>query len=258
MPKHLPALFISHGGGPLPLLGDQGHESLSRCLSRVATEMSIQRPQAICVVSAHWEESSVQISVGSDSLLYDYYGFPKPAYALKYKAKGAMREAVRAKELLEQASFGPVNIVKRGFDHGVFVPLKLMYPSADVPVFQISLLESMDPKTHVEIGKVLGQLRDEGILILGSGMSLHNMDVLMKAMGGRPEPESRDRCEAFHEWLKQACHNESAAKLLCEWETAPFARYCHPREEHFVPLLVCAGAANGDKGRFFWEDAIGA
>jgi len=245
----------------MPLLGEPGHKSMTEFLQRVTIEMGLEKPKSICVISAHWEEESVKVSTGSKQLLYDYYGFPPEAYAphLKYGAKGAKESAKRAKELLEEASVGPlvrsqnkeVTIVERGFDHGVFVLLKLMYPAADIPVFQVSLLESLDPKAHVEIGKALAKLRDEGVLIIGSGSSMHNMSVLMKG-----DPTARDRGEAFHEWLKQTCGDEKCADLLGEWESAPFARYCHPREEHLIPLMVCAGAANNDKGRMIWEDRV--
>ena len=238
MPK-APALFIPHGGGPLPLMQDPAHSQLVAFLSSVASQLP--RPEAILVVSAHWEEASFRIQHQAEpDLLYDYYGFPPEAYQVSYPAPGAPEVARSAAELLSNSGIDVALDEQRGFDHGVFVPLKLMYPDANIPCLQISLRADMDPAAHVALGKALAPLRDQNVMILGSGSSFHNMTAF------RDGSEGLQACKAFDNWLYETCCNaplEDAEKCLLHWEGAPEARYAHPREEHLLPLHVCFGTA---------------
>jgi aromatic ring-opening dioxygenase catalytic subunit (LigB family) len=203
------------------------------------------RPQAILVISGHWEEAAFTVNTGeSPQLLYDYYGFPEHTYRLSYPAPGAPVLARRVGERLREAGLASGEDDSRGFDHGVFVPFLLVDPPAGIPVVQMSLHRSLDPALHLAAGRALSGLRDEGILIVGSGMSFHNM----RGFGRGFEAAS----ERFDSWLGAAVSEPDAARreeALTRWEDAPDARTCHPREEHLLPLMVVAGAAGGDPGR---------
>lgn len=236
-----PVLFIPHGGGPLPLLGDRHHESMVRFLQEITPEFG--KPSSILVISAHWEENTATITSGdSPSLIYDYYGFPDESYEIQYPAPGAPGLADKIHDLLTESNIESTMNDQRGFDHGLFVPLKLMYPLANIPCVQLSLLKSLDPEEHIRIGRALSALRNENILILGSGFSFHNLRAMMTGQSGQNDEKN----EAFERWLVETCTdikmNESErTERLSEWEQAPFARYCHPREEHLLPLHVCYG-----------------
>ncbi len=241
MPETLSALYISHGGGPLPLLGDVDHAEMVECLENIAGR--IAKPSAIIVISAHWEEDVVTITSGeSPGMIYDYYGFPKESYEFEYPAPGS---PALATEILDSFVAGGIDArldAQRGFDHGLYVPLLLMYPDADIPCVQVSLNKNLDAHHHLKIGEALSELRHSGLLILGSGFSFHNM----RAFSGPATPESRAKNEAFEDWLIETCSSTSLdeserADRLVNWEQAPSARYCHPREEHLLPLHVCYG-----------------
>jgi 4,5-DOPA dioxygenase extradiol len=249
MSAALPArfLYIPHGGGPLPLLGDEGHQELVGFLRSFATSM--HRPKAIIVVSAHWEATVPTVTAGaSPSLIYDYYGFPAEAYRLQYPAPGDPALAGRIKAALNEAGFSVVMDTSHGFDHGMFVPLTLMYPEADIPCVQLSLVRGLDPALHLQMGQALAALGEEDILVLGSGFSFHNMQEFFNSPG--PGVVGDPRNDAFQAWLAETCGSSSLEPLerlerLAAWETAPHSRYCHPREEHLLPLHVIAGAAIG-------------
>jgi aromatic ring-opening dioxygenase catalytic subunit (LigB family) len=240
-------VYIPHGGGPLPLLGDEGHAELVSYLRALGAELP--RPKAILVVSAHWEEDRPTITSSSlPGLLYDYYGFPDEAYRLRYPAQGDTALAGRVAEALEAAGFVPRLDAERGFDHGLFVPLSLMYPGADIPCVQLSLVRGLEPALHLRLGAALAALADEDLLALGSGFSFHNMGEFFGASGRDP------RNEGFQAWLEDSCCDPGIAAerrldKLAAWEGAPYARYCHPREEHLLPLHVCAGMAGGRAAR---------
>jgi aromatic ring-opening dioxygenase catalytic subunit (LigB family) len=207
------------------------------------------------VVSAHWEAPEVRIlAAPNPTLLYDYSGFPPHTYELTWPAPGHPALATKIQSLLEAASI-PCRLERdRGFDHGVFVPLKLVWPEADVPTVQVSLRAGLDPATHLAVGRALAPLRNQGILILGSGSSYHNMRNFMR-------PEAATDSERFDAWLVEACTGDPAkrADRLVGWETAPAARESHPREEHLLPLMVAAGAAEGEPGeQVFHGQAMGA
>lgn len=261
----LPTLFLAHGGGPLPLLGDAAHGEMSNFLSSVQAKHLKMKPKNIIVVSAHWESDSgdvVQISTGNSNggLLYDYYGFPPQAYAphLLYNVKGALELATKTSKVLSNF-FENVEIVERGFDHGVFVPLKLMFPEAEIPVLQISLLGGLDPLNHIKLGKALAELRetDKDTLIVGSGMSFHNMRAFR--VNGAAD-ENMQKSLAFQEYLKSAVEGVGSTTMLdrlARWEEAPEARFCHPREEHLLPLHVAAAAAGANaRGETIYDGAL--
>lgn len=236
-------LFLSHGGGPLPLLGDEGHQEMVDCLKEVAAK--INKPSAIIVVSAHWEENIATITSGENPpLIYDYYGFPEESYHIKYPCPGEPLLASRIYNVLENAGIASKLDDQRGFDHGLFVPLKIMYPDADIPCVQLSLVNSLNPADHLDIGKALQNLNDENILVIGSGFSFHNMKEFFS-----PETsESKMMNESFESWLLETVcspeiDEEESTQRLINWTKAPAARFCHPREEHLLPLHVCYGLA---------------
>jgi aromatic ring-opening dioxygenase catalytic subunit (LigB family) len=205
-----------------------------------------QTPRAVLVVSGHWEEDPVALNVQQHPpLLYDYYGFPEHTYHLQYAAPGAPLVAQEARELLAAAGFSTREETGRGLDHGVFVPFKLIYPRADVPVLQMSLKRGLDPAAHLALGAALAPLRTSNVLIVGSGMSFHNLRI--RSLENARLPQS----EAFDEWLtRAACAPDRATREheLTRWAGAPAARFAHPREEHLLPLMVAAGAAGEDVG----------
>lgn len=259
-------LFISHGGGPLPLLGDPGHTEMVTTLTELAGDL--RKPSAILVISAHWEQQQPAITAGArPRLIYDYSGFPPEAYEITYPCPGEPALAARIHGALEQAGISSRLDDQRGFDHGVFVPLKLMYPDAEIPCVQLSLVSSLDAATHLAIGRALRALDYRNLLVIGSGFSFHNM----RAFFAPDTPGVRARNAAFEAWLEETCTDvelpeaERASRLV-NWEDAPHARFCHPREEHLLPLHVCYGLANrasqrhlsatilGKKaGMFYWQ-----
>ncbi|MDD2740425.1 MAG: class III extradiol ring-cleavage dioxygenase [Methylomonas lenta] len=248
-------LFIPHGGGPLPLLGDQGHQQLVNFLQDIVP--SLGKPSAICLISAHWEENIPTItSANSPSLIYDYYGFPNEAYDIQYPASGSPNLATRIFELLKQSGIDARLDNQRGFDHGLFVPLKIMFPDADIPCVQLSLVHSLDAKTHIRIGNALADLRNENILFIGSGLSFHNLKAFFAP--NRHEPDNKN--QAFEAWLIDTCTHlstdEREARMI-QWKDAPYANYCHPREEHLLPLLVCLGLSNSAARLVFDGEVMG-
>lgn len=237
------ALFLSHGGGPLPLLGDKTHlEMVSRLKDIAAT---IARPSAIIVVSAHWEEGRPAVTSGRNpALIYDYSGFPRESYEIKYPCPGAPQLAQAIAKKLGDAGIAVHLDEFRGFDHGLFVPLKIMYPEADIPCVQLSLIRSLDPAEHIRLGHAMRDLGTQSLLLIGSGFSFHNM----KAFFTPETDESKAMNHLFEEWLLETCSDQGLSEnerkqRLIDWESAPFARYCHPREEHLLPLHVCYGFA---------------
>lgn len=233
----MPVVYIPHGGGPMPLLGDPGHKDLIEFLTGLPDQIEkmSRKPKAIVMISAHWESDIVRISSSPNpAMIYDYGGFPQRAYEFKYPAQGNPELASTVIDLLVDNSIDCCLDPHRGYDHGTFVPLMLMYPQADVPVIQVSLLRSLDPQSHIDLGRALAPLREEGVLIIGSGLSSHNIRV------------SVDRSEAFDRWLTDTLINQSRVETnarLKRWQLAPAARDCHPREDHLLPLHVCFGAA---------------
>ncbi|MEP1447700.1 MAG: class III extradiol ring-cleavage dioxygenase [Paraglaciecola sp.] len=229
----MPVIYIPHGGGPMPLLGDITHKELCAFLSNV--HKNITAPKAIVIISAHWESDIATISSSPNPrMIYDYGGFPQETYEYQYPAAGQPKLAGHIASLLDDKGIGCALDPDRGYDHGTFVPLMLMYPKADIPVVQVSLLRSMDALEHIEIGAALTSLREQGVLIVGSGMSFHN------SKGTHQESVN------FDEWLTDTLTDgdfTQTKQRLAQWETAPSARKCHAREEHLLPLHVCFGAS---------------
>lgn len=210
-----------------------------------------ETPKALLVISAHWEEDVPTVMTAPrPPLLFDYYGFPKHTYELTWPAAGSPALAARVASLLADAGIASKQNDSRGFDHGVFVPLKVAFPEAEIPTVQLSLRVGLDPAEHLAIGRALAPLRDEGVLIIGSGMSYHNMRGFNTAAG---DADSK----RFDAWLSTSIAKPLSERetLLREWTKAPAARASHPREEHLVPLMVAAGAAGDDLGVRVFGDA---
>ncbi len=236
-------LFLSHGGGPMPLLGDGRHSEMVDCLKTIATK--IGQPSAILVISAHWESNVPVLTAGGNPpLIYDYYGFPEESYHIQYPCPGEPALAHQIYNALNTAQVPARLDANRGFDHGLFVPLKIMFPKADIPCVQLSLINNLNPSDHIHLGRVLRPLTYDNLLVIGSGFSFHNLREFFKT----GTPESKAMNEAFEDWLIETCSSTDISEAereqrLIHWEQAPHARYCHPREEHLLPLHVCYGFA---------------
>jgi aromatic ring-opening dioxygenase catalytic subunit (LigB family) len=214
-----------------------------------------ETPKALLVVSGHWEEPVFTAGSGAQpGLIFDYSGFPEHTYRLTWPAPGSPELAARVADLLADAGLPAAKAPNRGYDHGVFVPLKVVFPLAEIPVITLSLASSLDPELHLAAGRALAPLRDQGVLIVASGMSFHNLRAYF-------QPQTAEQSQAFDAWLTRAI--EAAAgerdELLKDWRKAPFAAYSHPREEHLIPLFVAAGAGGNAPGkRVFGDEPMGA
>jgi len=250
-----PSLFIPHGGGPCFFMPDpRGTWTRMGEYLRALPATLPDPPRAILVISGHWEERAFAFT-GAEAhpgLIFDYYGFPPETYRLAWPAPGAPWLAERGAALLRAADLPTAIDPARGFDHGVFVPLKVAWPEAEVPVVQMSLHASLDPALHLAAGAALAPLRDEGVLVIGSGMSFHNL----RAMG---DPRVAEPSRQFDRWLAEAAGAPGAERAagLAQWEAAPFARLCHPREEHLLPLMVAAGASAAPGAHDYGEEVLG-
>lgn len=256
-PARQPSFYISHGGGPAfwidypPPIGPRGFVGLKEFLQRLP-KMLPEPPKAWLVVSAHWETPVTTVSTAEQpEMLYDYYGFPDIAYTLQYPAAGSPEIAARVRALLDGAGIGNAADNTRGIDHGVFVPMMMVDPQAGTPLVMLSLQANLDPARHLAVGRALAPLRDEGVVIIGSGSSFHNLRTYFD---GDPGPAM-----AFDNWLVAACLTGGLTReaALRGWEKAPSARACHPREEHLLPLMVAAGAGGSDQGHHVYRDRIG-
>jgi aromatic ring-opening dioxygenase catalytic subunit (LigB family) len=245
--SRMPVVFLPHGGGPWPFV-DMGWDikdakTLETYLRDVA-KLPKTAPKALLVISAHWEERMPTVMTSPrPPMLYDYYGFPAASYEIQWPAPGEPALAARVQELLGKAGFASAADQQRGFDHGTFVPLKLTYPDAQIPTVQLSLKAGLDPAEHLAIGRALAPLRDEGVFIIGSGMTFHNLRTFR-------DPRAQPIAETFDAWLQDAATRPAAERdrALASWVIAPAAREAHPREEHLIPLMVIAGAAGEDRG----------
>lgn len=247
-------VYFSHGGGPLPLLGDPGHQAMIDFMTRLPVQLPT--PEAILVISAHWEQPvPTLLGAAHPPMFYDYYGFPDAAYQINYPASGHPELAARIIRLLESAGIPASVDYQRGFDHGLFIPLSLMYPDADIPALQLSLIQSLSPQAHINLGKALRGLEEKNLLVIGSGFSFHNMSAFFHHDPAMITP----RNDAFQDWLIETITSDieqvERESRLSAWKSAPHARYCHPREEHLLPLHVCAGLA-GRAGERIFDDRI--
>lgn len=256
--NRLPSLYIPHGGGPCFFMDWPGNphawDSMGAFLRGLGASIGT-RPQAILVISAHWEEAAFTVmSNPQPPLLFDYYGFPEHTYRLDYPAAGAPALAQRIQDLLGAAGIASRTDAQRGFDHGVFIPFLLIYPEADIPIVQLSMKAGLDPAEHIRAGQALQALRDEGVLIVGSGMSFHNMR-------GFFQPGFLAVSQRFDAWLDSAaCAPDPASRnaMLEHWREAPDAQMNHPNPDHLLPLMVAAGAGGPDAGRkIFGEEVTG-
>ncbi|OJF67310.1 dioxygenase [Alteromonas sp. V450] len=265
LPVQISTAYISHGGGPLPLLemltkgeanSPQYHTEMIEALKTLSADLP--RPDVIIVISAHWEETEVSVTNNPEpSLIYDYYGFPKEAYSLKYPAKGEVALATLLLKRLAEQGIAVREDRARGFDHGMFIPLSIMYPNAEVPCIQVSITSDLNSEKHVLLGEAIRKAVERGlkpvnsdatdqvnILVLGSGSSFHNMQGFFDSTD-----DARRKATRFNNWLQTTmqtsayCENERKARLV-KWYSAPDARYAHPREEHLLPLHVCYGVNN--------------
>lgn len=248
-----PTFFIPHGGGPCFFMDDPrgvwtGMESFLRSLPDRLPET----PTAILVVSGHWETDGFAFT-GAErpGMIYDYYGFPPHTYELRFDAPGAPSLAREAAALLAGAGLQARVDTERGLDHGVFVPLKVAFPDADVPVVEMSVERDLDPALHLAAGRALASLRDRGVLIVASGMSFHNMR-------GYGDPRFTEPSMAFDRWLTDAVQSpaEARADALARWADAPAGRLSHPQEEHLLPLMVAAGASTQPGERIYAETVM--
>lgn len=250
MSSRLPTYFISHGGGPWPWLANmrQMLKSLELSLARMPQEIG-RTPRAVLVVSGHWETPDFAVmSSARPPMVYDYSGFPPETYKIVYPAPGAPDLAARTADLLRAAGLPTRLDARQGFDHGTFAPLAVIYPKADVPVFQVSLQHGYDPAAHFALGRALAPLRDEDVLIVGSGLSYHNLRLF--------GPAAKQPSAAFDAWLAKVMALPAAERTaaLIEWEKAPYARICHPEEDHFVPLFAALGAAENEAATMVYHD----
>jgi aromatic ring-opening dioxygenase catalytic subunit (LigB family) len=252
----MPALFIPHGGGPCFFMDwDPKNEwdKMANYLRNIASGLPAQ-PKAVVMVSAHWIQSEVTVTSASHpEMFFDYDGFPANTYELRYPAPGEPGLAEKLVHLLKTAGIQARTNETRGYDHGMFIPMLLIFPEANIPVIQMSLTKTLNPEEHIAIGQALESLRDEGVLIVGSGMSFHNMR-------GYGDPRYGPISDIFDTWLTQSVESDphTRNKSLAHWEDAPGARQCHPpgAEEHLIPLMVVSGAAGQDKGVKAFTDRV--
>jgi aromatic ring-opening dioxygenase catalytic subunit (LigB family) len=252
----MPTMFVPHGGGPWPFLdlspfiSHRERDALAAYFTALPAQLP-RLPRALLVISAHWEARVPTVMTSArPPMLYDYGGFPPEAYRLEWPAPGDPALAARVRSLLEGAGFATAEDPERGYDHGTFIPLKVAFPDADVPTVQLSLQGGLDPATHLAIGRALAPLRDDDVLVLGSGMTFHNLhDYQRAALRSGP----------FDDWLQQAAVKPPAERdaALLRWSEAPYAREIHPREEHVLPLMVVAGAAGEDRGEVGYSGTFG-
>jgi len=258
-PDRLPTLFISHGGGPWPFM-DMSQLAPQAMWDRLEAHLRGlgaglgRRPSAVLVISGHWEEAVPTVNAAANPpMLFDYYGFPEHTYRLSYPAPGSPQLAARVGALLDEAGIASGADRARGFDHGVFVPFMLIYPDADVPIVQLSMRHDLDPAEHLAIGRALAPLRDEGVLIVGSGLSYHNLRAIFSH-----DARDAEAARQFDDWLNEtaSANPDDRDARLAAWESAPGARAAHPRADHLLPLMVAAGAAGADRGRRDYADVM--
>jgi aromatic ring-opening dioxygenase catalytic subunit (LigB family) len=251
----MPVVFVPHDGGPWPFvemgLPKADVDRLAGYLRSVRLVPAVP-PQALLVVSAHWEEPVPTVMTAErPPILYDYYGFPPESYTITWPAPGTPSLASRVRALLNAAGIRSAADSTRGFDHGTFIPLKLAYPNADVPAIQLSLKSGLDPAAHLAIGRAIAPLRDEGVFIIASGMTFHNLRAFR-------DPRAASVAETFDGWLRETMTLEvdERNRRLEQWTSAPAARAAHPREEHLLPLMVAAGAAENDRASIGFNDTF--
>lgn len=254
MNPRLPTFFLSHGGGPWPYIdGVRDQYAITEAAFKAIPQSLPTKPKAVLVISGHWEERVFTVSTAAQPpMVYDYHGFPEHTYQIQYTAPGSPALAIRVRELLQQVGIPCAENAEHGFDHGTFVPMSLMYPAADVPVVLLSMKQNYDVAEHIATGQALQPLRDEGILIIGSGLTYHNMRGFGQAGAMYVSVE-------FENYLHDAISSPDEVQRLDklrQWQYAPSARAAHPQEDHLMPLMVAAGAAGKDAGERFVLDTV--
>jgi len=247
-----PVYFLSHGGGPWPWLEGEFRREfdwLEASLKALPSQLP-EPPRAVLAISGHWEETEFTVSTAAQpGMVYDYSGFPEHTYHISYPAPGSPELAARVVDLAKGAGIAMGTDPERGFDHGTFSMMQPIYPQADVPVVSVSMKAGYDPATHLALGRALAPLRDEGVLIVGSGLSYHNL----RAFG----PQAAQPSAHFDAWLRHALLDlspEARKAALLDWASAPAARLAHPREDHLIPLMVAAGAGGDDRAVcIYWQ-----
>lgn len=253
LPSRMPVYFLSHGGGPWPFMQGPFRE-MFRALEGMLRDIPRQlpaRPRAVLVISAHWEAARFTLSTATrPGMIHDYAGFPASMYRIAYPAPGAPDVAMEVGALLEAVGISVAFDGERGYDHGTYGVLAPIYPEADVPVLQMSIRSPLDETEHLAMGKALTPLRDNGILIIGSGQSFHNLSLR--------GPQAREASDQFDQWLRRAVEAPAAVRneSLIAWAKAPAARIAHPHADHLIPLHVAAGAASDDAGVCIFRDRI--
>lgn len=243
MSERMPSVFVSHGS---PMTAIQPSPARDFFLKFGG---ELPRPKAILIATAHFESEAPLLSADAKpEMIYDFGGFPKPLFEIVYPAPGAPELALSAREVLRGAGYSAQAVVNRGFDHGTWVPLHLMYPQADIPVVQISVQPEQGSAHHVALGQALAPLRDEGVLIIGSGSLTHNLWELSRS-GRDMNAPARDWVRDFTEWVAEKVEAGSVEDIADYRKRAPFARENHPRDEHFLPLPFAMGAGAGAKGK---------
>ncbi len=252
-----PSIYLAHGGGPCFFM-DPPREEPTRWVGMEAYLRGLpqtlpRRPDALLIISAHWEmKHPTVLAKPHPDLLFDYYGFPPHTYRLTYPAPAAVDLVPRVRQLLAAAGIESDEEYDRNYDHGIFIPMKVAFPEADIPILQLSLQTRLEPKFHMAVGKAIAALRAENVVIIGSGLSFHNLSALGDPRMDAPAAE-------FDRWLTRTlCEEPAEAREagLAEWLKAPAARLCHPREEHLLPLMVAVGAADGDPGHHAFSGTI--
>lgn len=252
-----PVLFVSHGGGPLPLLNDPGHAEMISAFEEIKADLP--QPTAVIVISAHWESPVFTVGANAQpSLIYDYSGFPAQSYQYQYPVPGDKAIAEQAVQLLRQHGLPVQQDPQRDLDHGVFVPMMLLYAEAEVPVIPISLQKHLDAEQHIRLGQALKPLREQGVMIVGSGFTFHNIPLFFESESERTQQQSR----AFTAWLDELLAASSVSEAqrteqLANWAKAPGARLSHPREEHLLPVHSCYGAAGAAVSQIYAFDLMG-
>ncbi|WP_027556131.1 class III extradiol ring-cleavage dioxygenase [Bradyrhizobium sp. Cp5.3] len=256
--RRLPTYYISHGGGPWPYMDDsmrRRFDKLEASLLSIRSEWGADARAAL-IVSGHWETPEFAVSsAAAPDMVFDYHGFPEHLYHIKYDAPGSPELAVRVRAMLQAGGFACESDSERGFDHGTFSLMKPLCPNGEMPIVQLSINRDLDPQAHLSVGRLLAPLRDEGVVIIGSGSSFHNL--------GFRGPAAVEPSRQFDDWLQQtllATSTDERRRRVVSWTQAPHARIAHPREDHLIPLMVALGAADEESAAlvFHQDDFFGS
>ena len=254
--RRLPTYFLSHGGGPWPWLKDLRpgvYDQLERSLQDTRRELG-ESPRVVLMISGHWEADRFLLSSAArPPMYYDYSGFPEHTYRIRYDAPGDPELAETVRTMLERGGVSTGLDPDRGYDHGTFSLMHVLYPEARLPLVQLAMKADFDPAEHLRVGRLIAPLRDQGVLIVGSGFSFHDTRSIINGAG-------KHASATFDQWLDETLvHStpEDRSRRLIDWSNAPAARAAHPREDHLIPLMVAAGAAEDDAGtRIYHESAF--